>query len=88
MKQNSPCSILFHLLVPGGKWHTCKDNSNLSANSCKTTFHKRLRLLSMSLTGIDPPCPARPAAAFSAAPTATTWKEELPASPSKVGQFS
>ena len=22
MKQNSRCSILFHLLVPGGKWRT------------------------------------------------------------------
>jgi len=22
MKEKSGCSILFHLLVPGGKWHT------------------------------------------------------------------
>jgi hypothetical protein len=30
MKENKRCSILFHLLVPGGKWHTemCKPVSS------------------------------------------------------------
>ena len=26
MKEKSRCSILFHLLVPGGKWHTVIGN--------------------------------------------------------------
>src|SRR5262249_44338622 len=42
---NKQCSILFHLLVPGGKWHTRIDNFNSSANSCSATFQRRLRKL-------------------------------------------
>src|SRR5437588_13091885 len=45
MKLNRRCSILFHLLVPGGKWHTRSFNPSSSANSCKATFHSRDRQL-------------------------------------------
>ena len=41
MWQNMRCSILFHLLVPGGKWQTVIFRPVSSANSCKATFHKR-----------------------------------------------
>ncbi len=43
--QNMRCSILFHLLVPGGKWHTEMRSDKLSASFCKHTFHDRARLL-------------------------------------------
>src|SRR3954451_224762 len=43
--QNMRCSILFHLLVPGGKWHTVIRNPISSASPCKATFHNRDRLL-------------------------------------------
>jgi len=33
MKENSRCSILFHLLVPGGKWLTDISIQRASANS-------------------------------------------------------
>ncbi len=39
--QNKRCSILFHLLVPGGKWQTLTFKPVSSANRCKATFHKR-----------------------------------------------
>src|SRR5512135_3255935 len=42
--QNIRCSILFHLLVPGGKWHTLIFSPSSSANSCRHTFHNRERL--------------------------------------------
>src|SRR5574337_1308101 len=45
MWQNMRCSILFHLLVPGGKWHTLIFNPKSSAKPCKQTFHSRDRLL-------------------------------------------
>src|SRR5215831_11045552 len=43
MKENKRCSILFHLLVPGGKWQTeiCKPVS--SANCCNSHFHSLTR---------------------------------------------
>src|SRR5512135_1596893 len=44
MEQNIRCSILFHLLVPGGKWHTEIRRPVSSANSCNCTFHSRQRL--------------------------------------------
>src|SRR5688500_6392577 len=44
MKLNKRCSILFHLLVPGGKWQISKRRSRSSASCCKATFHNRLRL--------------------------------------------
>ena len=37
------CSILFHLLVPGGKWHTTMDSPVRSANRCSSHFHNRTR---------------------------------------------
>ena len=45
MWQNIRCSILFHLLVPGGKWHTEIRNPSASASFCNSNFHSRLRLL-------------------------------------------
>src|SRR5437660_1192067 len=44
MWQNIRCSILFHLLVPGGKWHTEIRRPVSSAQSCNSTFHNRQRL--------------------------------------------
>ena len=44
MWQNRRCSILFHLLVPGGKWRTVKFMFNSVANPSSAIFHKRLRL--------------------------------------------
>src|SRR6266516_5673763 len=44
MWQNIRCSILFHLLVPGGKWHTEMRSPISSANRCNSTFHRRHRL--------------------------------------------
>src|SRR3954447_16182608 len=44
MNENSRCSILFHLLVPGGRWHTVITKPVSSANCCSSTFHKRTRL--------------------------------------------
>src|SRR5438093_12443100 len=41
MNENSRCSILFHLLVPGGKWHTATPNAVWSANFCSSSFHSR-----------------------------------------------
>src|SRR6476646_4873765 len=45
MWQNIRCSILFHLLVPGGKWQTVMRSPRSSANSCSPTFHNRDRML-------------------------------------------
>src|SRR5262249_46465314 len=44
MWQNSRCSIWFHLLVPGGKWHTLILSPSSSASCCTHTFHSRDRL--------------------------------------------
>ena len=43
MWENNRCSILFHLEVPGGKWHTviCRPVSVASAAS--SVFHNRVR---------------------------------------------
>ncbi len=41
MWQNIRCSILFHLLVPGGKWQIPTRNPVSSASRCKHTFHNR-----------------------------------------------
>jgi hypothetical protein len=43
MKENSGCSILFHLLVPGGKWQTVMESSVSSARFCNSNFHNRKR---------------------------------------------
>jgi hypothetical protein len=45
MWQNSRCSILFHLLVPGGKWQTVTCSPVRSAKRCSETFHSRARAL-------------------------------------------
>src|SRR6266702_3312273 len=37
------CSILFHLLVPGGKWQTVMASPVSSAKCCSSHFHKRTR---------------------------------------------
>src|SRR5438270_4470702 len=44
MWQNRRCSILFHLLVPGGKWHTLTASPSSSANRPRHTFHSLERL--------------------------------------------
>src|SRR3989304_4038914 len=44
MCENIRCSILFHLLVPGGKWQTVRRKPRRSANSCNAPFLKRDRL--------------------------------------------
>jgi hypothetical protein len=44
MWENMRCSILFHLLVPGGRWRTWMGISSLVASSCRATFHRRQRL--------------------------------------------
>ncbi len=41
MWQNIRCSILFHLLVPGGKWQTTICEPVSSANSCRQIFQSR-----------------------------------------------
>src|SRR5712692_5899175 len=43
MKEKSRCSILFHLLVPGGRWHTVMGTRIVLASSCNSTFHSRTR---------------------------------------------
>ena len=45
MYENMRCSILFHLLVPGGKWQTLTLRPTLSANLWSDHFHSRLRAL-------------------------------------------
>jgi hypothetical protein len=43
MNEKRRCSILFHLLVPGGKWQTVMGNLNSLASFCSSTFHSRMR---------------------------------------------
>ena len=43
MKENRRCSILFHLLVPGGKWHTEISSPVSLANFCNSNFHNLTR---------------------------------------------
>ena len=43
MCENSRCSILFHLLVPGGKWQTVTSRPVSSANPWSSTFQSRTR---------------------------------------------
>jgi hypothetical protein len=40
---NSRCSILFHLLVPGGKWQTVTVSPVSAANRASWVFHARTR---------------------------------------------
>ena len=43
MKENKRLSILFHLLVPGGKWQTEIFSPVSSANCCNSHFHSLTR---------------------------------------------
>src|ERR1035438_9446699 len=43
MREKRRCSILFHLLVPGGKWQTAMLSALASANFCSSSFHNRTR---------------------------------------------
>ena len=43
MWENSRCSILFHLLVPGGKWQTVTVSPVSSARRASSVFHSRVR---------------------------------------------
>ena len=43
MKANRRCSILFHLLVPGGRWQTSMVRPVSSASRCSAHYHRRTR---------------------------------------------
>jgi len=43
MKENSRCSMRFHLLVPGGKWQTEIASPVSSASFCNSSFHNPTR---------------------------------------------
>src|SRR5918911_4200305 len=43
MNEKRRCSILFHLLVPGGRWHTLIGRASSLASVCSSTFHSRNR---------------------------------------------
>ena len=43
MWENSRCSILFHLLVPDGRWHTVIVRPVVAASSASSVFHCRVR---------------------------------------------
>ena len=40
---NSRCALLFHVLVPGGKWQTPRRSPSVSASWCNATFPNRHR---------------------------------------------
>jgi len=54
---NMRCSILFHLLVPGGKWQTETAMPVSSAKRCRATFHS-LVLLPFFATAAEVPVPS------------------------------
>jgi hypothetical protein len=43
MWENNRCSILFHLLVPGGRWHTVMVRPVAAASLASSVFHCRVR---------------------------------------------
>src|SRR5450756_228101 len=43
MCENNRCSILFHLLVPGGRWQTVTHTPVSSTNDCNSNFQSRIR---------------------------------------------
>src|SRR6266550_2706058 len=43
MKEKSRCSILFHLLVPGGRWQTMMSRPSWLARFWSSRFHSRTR---------------------------------------------
>ena len=53
MWQNSRCSILFHLLVPGGKWQTGIARPMSSARRCKRDFQPRGDTVAAARVGGD-----------------------------------
>ena len=55
IQQSIRCSILFRLLVPGGKWHTHTARPVSSAERCSSRFHSRPVGL------FEPPDPLSPA---------------------------
>ena len=42
--ENSRCSILFHLLVPAGRWHTVIFSPVSAASLASSIFQARIRL--------------------------------------------
>jgi hypothetical protein len=65
MWENSRCSILFHLDVPGGRWQTVICRPVSAANAASSVFHSRVRY------PLDPP----PSAVISSrrAPGQAAW---------------
>src|SRR5512147_2137309 len=47
--ENSRCSILFHLEVPGGRWQTVMSSPASAAKAASSVFHNRSR------DPLDPP---------------------------------
>jgi hypothetical protein len=43
MRENSRCSVFFHLLVPGGRWQTVMARPVLAARAASSVFHSRVR---------------------------------------------
>ena len=43
MAENSRCSILFHLDVPGGKWQQVISSPASAASAARPAFHARVR---------------------------------------------
>ena len=43
MWENSRCSILFHLLVPGGRWQTVICQAGSVARAASSVFHSLVR---------------------------------------------
>src|SRR5271157_3489831 len=43
MWENNRCSTLFHLLVPGGRWHTVMVRPVAAARAASSVFHCRVR---------------------------------------------
>jgi hypothetical protein len=55
MKENNRCSILFHLLVPGGKWHANFERiARLRLKLSDSDFRKWLRMPNAQLDGESP----------------------------------
>jgi hypothetical protein len=53
MSEKRRCSILFHLLVPVGKWQTVMGSVSSSASFCNSTFHSRTRSIAAAPVGRD-----------------------------------
>jgi hypothetical protein len=57
--ENSRCSILFHLLVPGGRWQTVTCRPVSAAKAASSIFQARVRLpLEPPLSAQMSSCPA------------------------------